>query len=93
MGAAYVGELRDRERLLFQLQSYAACGDPETAELVRRRYGELWNEVARLSGDQPAAIQAFFAHGMLLTIGASIGVPEIAAKASWARDLLAEPGS
>jgi AcrR family transcriptional regulator len=91
MGKAYVRELEHRERLLFQLQSYAASGDPEVRELVRRRYGELWNEVAGLSGEGGEALQTFFATGMLLTVGASIGVPEIAGSEGWARDLLALP--
>jgi hypothetical protein len=58
-------------------------------ELVRRRYGELWSEVAELSGESPAAVQAFFAIGMLLTVGVTIGVPEIAGDTTWARDFLA----
>jgi AcrR family transcriptional regulator len=91
MGQAYVRELEQRERLLFQLQSYAASGDPEVRDLVRRRYGELWNEVAALSGADGPALQTFFATGMLLTVGASIGAPEIAGTERWARDLLALP--
>jgi hypothetical protein len=89
MGEAYMGELENRERLLFQLQSYAASADDEVRQLVRRRYGELWSEVAGLSGASPAAVQEFFSIGMLLTVGVAIGVPEIAAEAPWARDLLA----
>jgi AcrR family transcriptional regulator len=93
MGKAYVGELEHRERLLFQLQSYAASGDPEVRDLVRRQYGELWNEVGELSGADGAALQAFFAIGMLWTVGVSIGVPELMGSAGWARDLLAAPAS
>jgi AcrR family transcriptional regulator len=89
MGEAYRGELAHRERLLFQLQSYAASADPEVREVVRRRYGRLWREVAELSGAPPQAVQGFFAIGMLLTVGATIGVPELMDDAQWARDLLA----
>ena len=89
MGEAYKHELFDRERLLFQLQGYAAAGDPEIRELVGRRYGELWKEVADLSGAGPQAVKAFFAVGMLLTVAAAIGVPELAEENAWARDLLA----
>jgi AcrR family transcriptional regulator len=89
MGEAYMGELENRERLLFQLQSYAASADDEVRQLVRRRYGELWSEVAGLSGASPGAVQEFFSIGMLLTVGVAIGVPEIAAEAPWARDFLA----
>jgi AcrR family transcriptional regulator len=90
MGEAYMGELENRERLLFQLQSYAASADDEVRQLVRRRYGELWSEVSELSGEGPGAVQAFFSIGMLLTVGVTIGVPEIAADAPWARDFLAK---
>jgi AcrR family transcriptional regulator len=89
MGEAYMGQLEHRERMLFQLQSYAASADAEVRELVRRRYGELWSEVSELSGESPAAVQAFFAIGMLLTVGVTIGVPEIAGDTTWARDFLA----
>ena len=89
MGEAYMGELENRERMLFQLQSYAASADAEVRELVRRRYGELWSEVAELSGEGAGAVQEFFSIGMLLTVGVAIGVPEIATDAPWARDFLA----
>jgi AcrR family transcriptional regulator len=92
MGEAYMRELEQRERLLFQLQSYAASADPAVRELVRRRYGLLWQEVAELSGAEPQAVQAFFAIGMLLTVGVTIGVPEIMDDQQWARDLLAKSG-
>jgi AcrR family transcriptional regulator len=91
MGAAYVGELEHRERLLFQLQSYAASADPEVRDLVRRHYGDLWNEARELSGADGAALQAFFATGMLLTVGAAIGVPELTGTDAWARALLGMP--
>ena len=89
MGEAYGRELKDRERLLFQLHSYAASGDEDVRELVVRRYRELWLEVAELSGEGPNAVKAFFAMGMLMTVAAAIGVPELAAKGDlWANDLL-----
>jgi AcrR family transcriptional regulator len=88
MGDAYVQELKNRDRLLFQLHSYAACVDPEIRDVVRRRYGELWGEVSELSGEGPQAVKAFFAVGMLLTVAAAIGVPEISGDEAWAHDLL-----
>ena len=92
MGEAYMGELQHGERLLFQLQSYAASADPEVRDVVRRRYGQLWRDVAELSGAPPEAVQRFFAIGMLMTVGVTIGVPEIAGDTQWARDLLARNG-
>jgi AcrR family transcriptional regulator len=89
MGEAYRGELVRRERLLFQLHSYAASADDEIREVVCRRYGELWREVAELSGEAPEVIRSFFAAGMLLTVAAAIGVPELAREGDpWARDML-----
>ena len=67
---------------------YAAAATPRSASVVRRRYGELWREVAELSARRPQAVRAFFAIGMLLTVGATIGVPELADDNAWARDLL-----
>ncbi len=92
MGEAYMRELQRRERLLFQLQSYAASADPEVRDVVRRRYGQLWRDVAELSGAPADAVQRFFAIGMLMTVGVTIGVPEIAGDTQWARDLLAKNG-
>jgi AcrR family transcriptional regulator len=89
MGEAYTRELENRERLLFQMHSYAASGDDEIRAVVRRLYGDLWREVSELSGEGPQAIKAFFAVGMLLTVAAAIGVPELAEGGEgWARDLL-----
>jgi hypothetical protein len=58
---------------------------------VRRHYGDLWNEARELSGADGAALQAFFATGMLLTVGAAIGVPELTGTDAWARALLGMP--
>src|SRR4249920_3160705 len=53
MGHAYVGLLADRTALLFQMQSYAACSDPEIQAHVREGYSELVELVTRLSGAEP----------------------------------------
>ena len=39
--------LGDRDRLLFQMQSYAACSDPVIQERVRAGYGDIVREVTR----------------------------------------------
>ena len=41
MGAAYGELLSDRSLLLIQLQGYAACGDDEVRDVVRRGYAQL----------------------------------------------------
>jgi AcrR family transcriptional regulator len=75
MGRAYVGLLEDRELLLLQLQAYAACGDDDVRAVVHRRYAELYRLVAELSGADPEALRAFFAHGMLLNVAAAVDLP------------------
>jgi AcrR family transcriptional regulator len=75
MGEAYVGLLADREVLLMQLQAYAACGDEDVREVVRRRYDELWGTVGELSGAGPEDLRGFFKEGMLLNVAAATGLP------------------
>jgi AcrR family transcriptional regulator len=84
MGGAYVELLADRHRLLFQMQAYAAAGDPAIREAVRERYGELVEEVTRLTGAAPEDVWRFFANGMLLNVIASLGLEEIAGQEEWA---------
>src|SRR3954469_9787188 len=51
MGQAYIETLLpDRHALRFQMQSYAACADPDIRAHVRCRYGELVRVVADLAG-------------------------------------------
>src|SRR5438270_12256468 len=90
MGKAYVELLADRELLLSQMQTYAACGDDEIRGVVRNRWGELYRTVERLSGAPAEEVRAFFATGMLLNVAAAIDLPEIAGRkgAAWARRAL-----
>jgi len=50
MGQSYVAMLADRELLLGQMQMYAACDDPDIRDVARAGFGELFQEVERLSG-------------------------------------------
>jgi AcrR family transcriptional regulator len=86
MGHAYMQELLpDRTQLLFQMQSYAACSDPDIRAEVRACYGRLVEEVARLSGAPPAKVWRFFATGMMLNVVASLELEEVADEDDWAR--------
>jgi AcrR family transcriptional regulator len=81
MGKAYVGELLpDRHAVLMMMQGFAAVSDPDIQEHVRRRYGEVIEEVGRLSGAGPDEVWTFIAHGMLLNIVAALDLPAIAAE-------------
>src|SRR3954467_3650717 len=84
MGVAYVGLLADREMLQLQLQTYAACEDPEVRAAASRGYAELWALVARLSGAPEEEVRGFFATGMLLNMAAALDLPQIAGDPGWA---------
>ena len=84
MGKAYAARLlTDRTMLLMQMQSYAACSDPEIQAHVRRRYAELVNAVQELTGVGPAELFGFFSHGMLLNVAASLDLAAIADEEPW----------
>ena len=90
MGQAYVEMLeRDRDELMLQHQSYAACDDPVVRDQVRAHYAELVAHVQRLSQAPPERIDQFFSYGMWLNVAAAMGVPDIKAGCEW---MLAEAG-
>jgi AcrR family transcriptional regulator len=87
MGKAYIDMItNDRDRLRGQLQTYAACDDPEICAVVRRGYGELVQYVRRVSGVDSERLLAFFAKGMFLNVIASMNLLD--APEPWAQELL-----
>jgi AcrR family transcriptional regulator len=87
IGEAYVERLTsDPTYLHSQMQAYAASGDPEIREVVRRGYGELVEYVERVSGVPTENIARFFAKGMLLNVIASMDLLE--ADEGWAQRLI-----
>jgi AcrR family transcriptional regulator len=91
MGHAYAGLLDDRVRLLFQMQSYAACSDPVIQARVRECYGDLVGLVTELSGAAPHEVWQFFSFGMLMNVMASLDLQAIADEEEWAK-LWCAPG-
>jgi AcrR family transcriptional regulator len=91
MGDAYNALLADRDALLFQMQSYAACSDPVIQARVRAGYVMLVDEVTRLSGAQRGEVFQFFSYGMLLNVVASLDLQAIADRTDWAQ-AWCEPG-
>lgn len=91
MGRAYNELLADRDALLFQMQSYAACSDPVIQARVREDYGKVVETVTRISGATPPEILQFFSFGMLLNVIAALDLEEIAEQAEWAK-LWCAPG-
>jgi AcrR family transcriptional regulator len=74
MGTAYKAMIaEDPRRLREQMQSYAACDDPEIAAVVRRGFGDLV-DLVESKGADPERATSFFAAGMLINVMASMGV-------------------
>ena len=86
MGHAYM-ELLDsnRDYLMLQLQSYAACDDPEIRDHVRALYARLVAHVQRISGAEAEEIDEFFRYGMWLNVAAAMGVEDLSAGCEWMR--------
>ena len=78
MGDAYTNLLADRNALLFQMQSYAACADPDIQTHVRERFATLVRQVQEASGATPADLWSFFSHGMLLNVIAALNLDVLA---------------
>ena len=75
MGGAYVELLADRDLLLFQLQTYAACADDDIRSAAQRRYEQLADEIARLVGTDRTGVLPFAGQGMLLNVATALGLP------------------
>ncbi len=89
MGRAYKGLLAsDRDYLMLQHQSYAACDDDVVRACVRRRYADLVELARELSGADPERLDDFFRHGMALNVAAALGVDDISIACTWVADEL-----
>jgi AcrR family transcriptional regulator len=92
MGKAYIALLADRRVLLFQMQSYAACSDPEIQTHVREGFADLVRQVQEATGADPAALWDFFSDGMLLNVIAALQLETLGPADEWAACWL-DPGS
>jgi AcrR family transcriptional regulator len=87
MGDAYVEMVTtDRDRLLLQLQAYAACGDDDVREAMRRGFGNLYRYVEAVSGLPMEAVAQWFAKGMLLNVITSMDLWN--ARDAWSQRLI-----
>lgn len=66
MGEAYRELLADHDLLLFQLQAYAAAGDPVIQATARDGFYGLWRMVGGHSGASDERLREFFGFGGLL---------------------------
>jgi AcrR family transcriptional regulator len=88
MGKAYAELIRSNpNRLRAQMQTYAACDDPDVCAVARKGYGDLVELVQRVSGVDDDTLSAFFARGMLINVVASMDLLD--ADEAWAKKVLA----
>jgi AcrR family transcriptional regulator len=80
--------LEHGQRSALLLQFIAACGDDEVRPIVRRRFAELYDQLARLSEGDEAELRAVFARVILRSATAAMRLSEIASREPWARRLL-----
>ena len=85
MGHAYGDVRQDRASLMFQMQAYAACEDPEVRKVVREEFAEVYKFVASVGGDEKA-VNDFFRVGMLVNVAAAMDLGAL--DEPWAHDLL-----
>lgn len=86
MARAYHDLLGDRDLLLCQLHTYAACGDPDVRAAARICYGRLWRLAEARSGADPETLRTFFAMGMLWNVAVALDLPGL--DDSWAQALM-----
>ncbi len=93
IGDAYGEMLRDGTKLRMQMQSYAACDDPDVRAAVQTGFGEVTEYVASVAGVEAFRLATFMGRGMLLNVMASMDVLD--ATDGWAAMLregcMAEP--
>jgi AcrR family transcriptional regulator len=90
MGRAYKNLLTaDRDYLMLQHQSYAACDDDVVRARVRHRYAQLVDLARELSGAEPERLDDFFRHGMALNVSAALGVEDLSVGCDWVQAELA----
>jgi len=89
MGRAYKRLLiDDRDYLMLQHQSYAACDDEVVRVRVRHRYAQLLDLAQELSAADPEQLDDFFRHGMALNVTAALGVEDLSIGCDWVQDEL-----
>jgi AcrR family transcriptional regulator len=94
MGRAYKRLLiDDRDYLMLQHQSYAACDDEVVRVRVRHRYAELLDLAQELSAAEPEQLDDFFRHGMALNVTAALGVEDLSIGCAWVQDELGSDAS
>ncbi|HEY1690276.1 MAG TPA: helix-turn-helix domain-containing protein [Solirubrobacteraceae bacterium] len=84
IGLVYKQALRtDRDYLMLQHQSYAACDDELVRTHVRKRYALLVELARELSGADDERLDQFFSRGMALNVAAAMDVMGLSPAEPW----------
>jgi AcrR family transcriptional regulator len=84
MGQAYVEMLTtNRDYLMLQLHSYAACDDEEIRDRVRAGWVGLVEHVKTLWDTTDEELDDFFRYGMWLNVAAALGVEDLSVGCEW----------
>ena len=86
MGHAYGDVRRDRATLMFQMQAYAACEDPDVRKVVREEFAAIYKFVESVSGGDDEKVQEFFKTGMLINVAAAMDLGAL--DSPWAHSFL-----
>lgn len=81
----------DVVELRLVLQASAAAEDDDIREKLQSNMDRMFTWVRQNTGASYEDVQVFWAHGMMLTVAASIGAADEADRAEWARAMLMRP--
>ncbi|QNE20907.1 TetR/AcrR family transcriptional regulator [Kribbella qitaiheensis] len=89
LGGAYERLMAERELLVVLLHGFAASADPAIGDVVRERFGKIYDLVRELTGASAEETRQFVATGMLLTVMTAMQVagPD-SIPLPWAEELL-----
>ncbi len=78
MAIAYLRLMsEDVNSLRCQLHTWAAASDPAIKDVAQRTYLQIWEDIAEVSGASADEVRDFMAHGMLLTVLASLDLTHL----------------
>jgi AcrR family transcriptional regulator len=87
--SALQGALEQQQHSALLLQFLAACGDDDIRPVVRARFAELYQQLARLAdSDDEEELRAVLERAVFNSATAALRLPEIASREAWARRLL-----
>jgi AcrR family transcriptional regulator len=90
IGRSYMDAIGDDpDRLLLQLQAYAACGDdPGIQTAVRRNYARLVQLARELTDLDDERLDGFFQMGMWCNVAAALGIEDFKTGSGWVEQSL-----